>query len=205
MFYQSNFWNLITEYVSYANSLFLCFFKKVVILIPAIKQALECLNYFFFSLPLFPLQPNKWFTLNFIEVLMKIKAICIMELISVVWTDKAERLLAEASSYGSQLVVFPEAFIGGYPRGSSFGVTIGNRTAKGREDFRKYHSAAIDVPGKTCWDVCFCSIGELMLCWKPEVMRVITTLLLAIWNLCGESGPIQIYVLGNPRYCREVS
>ncbi|KAJ8750338.1 hypothetical protein K2173_014253 [Erythroxylum novogranatense] len=61
--------------------------------------------------------------------------------------DKAERLLAEAAGYGSQLVVFPEAFIGGYPRGSSFGASIGNRTAKGREEFRKYHTAAIDVPG----------------------------------------------------------
>ena len=64
------------------------------------------------------------------------------------FSDKAERLLAEAASYGSQLVVFPEAFVGGYPRGSSFGVIIGNRTAKGREEFRKYHAAAIDVPGK---------------------------------------------------------
>ncbi|KAI3692785.1 hypothetical protein L6452_32608 [Arctium lappa] len=61
--------------------------------------------------------------------------------------DKAERLLAEAASYGSQLVVFPEAFVGGYPRGSNFGVSIGNRTLKGKEDFRKYHAAAIDVPG----------------------------------------------------------
>ncbi|GFZ13096.1 nitrilase 4 [Actinidia rufa] len=60
--------------------------------------------------------------------------------------DKAERLLAEAASYGSQLVVFPEAFVGGYPRGSSFGVTIGHRTDKGKEEFRKYHAAAIDVP-----------------------------------------------------------
>ncbi|KAF8403344.1 hypothetical protein HHK36_011446 [Tetracentron sinense] len=61
--------------------------------------------------------------------------------------DKAERLLADAAAYGSQLVVFPEAFIGGYPRGSNFGVTIGDRTTKGKEDFRKYHAAAIDVPG----------------------------------------------------------
>nr|AFK48502.1 unknown [Lotus japonicus] len=60
--------------------------------------------------------------------------------------DKAERLVAEAAENGSQLVVFPEAFIGGYPRGSNFGVIIGSRTAKGREDFRKYHSSAIDVP-----------------------------------------------------------
>ncbi|PRQ32497.1 putative hydrolase, 3-cyanoalanine hydratase [Rosa chinensis] len=61
--------------------------------------------------------------------------------------DKAERLLAEAAGYGSQLVVFPEAFVGGYPRGSNFGVAIGNRTAKGKEEFRKYHAAAITVPG----------------------------------------------------------
>ena len=61
--------------------------------------------------------------------------------------DKEERLLAEAVGYGPQMVVFPEAFIGGYPRGSNFGVIIGNRTAKGREEFRKYHASAIDVPG----------------------------------------------------------
>ncbi|XP_023520715.1 bifunctional nitrilase/nitrile hydratase NIT4A [Cucurbita pepo subsp. pepo] len=61
--------------------------------------------------------------------------------------DKAERLLAEAAGFGSQLVVFPEAFVGGYPRGSNFGVSIGNRTPKGKEEFRKYHAAAIDVPG----------------------------------------------------------
>ncbi|GMP53673.1 hypothetical protein CsSME_00019070 [Camellia sinensis var. sinensis] len=52
-----------------------------------------------------------------------------------------------AASFGSQLVMFPEAFVGGYPRGSNFGVTIGNCTAKGKEEFRKYHAAAIDVPG----------------------------------------------------------
>ncbi|KAL0681520.1 hypothetical protein Bca4012_048367 [Brassica carinata] len=61
--------------------------------------------------------------------------------------DKAERLLAEAADNGSQLVVFPEAFIGGYPRGSNFELAIGARTAKGRDDFRKYLASAIDVPG----------------------------------------------------------
>lgn len=61
--------------------------------------------------------------------------------------DKAERLVAEATALNAQLVVFPEAFIGGYPRGSNFGVVIGNRTDKGKEEFRKYHAAAIDVPG----------------------------------------------------------
>lgn len=61
--------------------------------------------------------------------------------------EKAERLIADAAAQGSQLVVFPEAFIGGYPRGNTFGVVIGTRTPKGKEDFRKYHGSAIDVPG----------------------------------------------------------
>ena len=61
--------------------------------------------------------------------------------------DKAEKLIAEAAGYGSQLVLFPEVFVGGYPHGSTFGLTIGSRSAKGKEDFRKYHAAAIDVPG----------------------------------------------------------
>lgn len=61
--------------------------------------------------------------------------------------DKAERLIAEAATQGSQLVVFPEAFLGGYPRGNTFGVVIGSRTPKGKEDFRKYHASAINVPG----------------------------------------------------------
>ncbi|KFK22518.1 hypothetical protein AALP_AAs40243U000100, partial [Arabis alpina] len=60
---------------------------------------------------------------------------------------KEERLLAEAADLGSRLVVFPEASIGGYPCGSSFELAIGARTAKGRDDFRKYHAFAIDVPG----------------------------------------------------------
>lgn len=61
--------------------------------------------------------------------------------------DKAEKLVAEAAGYGSQLVLFPEVFVGGYPHGSTFGLVVGNRTAKGKEDFQKYHASAIDVPG----------------------------------------------------------
>lgn len=64
-----------------------------------------------------------------------------------VFADKAEKLLADAAAYGAQLVVFPEAFVGGYPRGSTFGAAVGMRSDKGREEFRKYHAAAVDVPG----------------------------------------------------------
>ncbi|XP_042044937.1 bifunctional nitrilase/nitrile hydratase NIT4B-like [Salvia splendens] len=49
--------------------------------------------------------------------------------------DKAERLVAEAASNGAQLVVFPEAFIGGYPRGSNFGATVGHFNPTAAEQF----------------------------------------------------------------------
>ncbi|KOG75664.1 MULTISPECIES: carbon-nitrogen hydrolase family protein, partial [Streptomyces] len=60
---------------------------------------------------------------------------------------KAQRLITEAMREGAELVVLPEAFIGGYPKGLDFGVTVGSRSAIGREEFRRYWDAAIDVPG----------------------------------------------------------
>ena len=61
--------------------------------------------------------------------------------------DKLTTLTAEAASRGAKLVVFPEAFIGGYPKGSQFGASLGIRTPEGREQFRRYFDGAIDVPG----------------------------------------------------------
>ncbi|MES2790801.1 MAG: nitrilase-related carbon-nitrogen hydrolase, partial [Planctomycetota bacterium] len=48
---------------------------------------------------------------------------------------------------GAQLAVFPEAFIGGYPKGEQFGTSLGRRTAEGRDVFRAYYDSAIEVPG----------------------------------------------------------
>ncbi|MFF2653568.1 nitrilase-related carbon-nitrogen hydrolase [Streptomyces sp. NPDC058045] len=62
--------------------------------------------------------------------------------------DRAGELLREAvTERGAEVVVLPEAFLGGYPKGLDFGVTVGNRTPAGRELFRRYHAAAIDIPG----------------------------------------------------------
>ncbi len=61
--------------------------------------------------------------------------------------EKAAALVADAASGGAQLVVFPEAFIGGYPKGADFGARVGIRSAEGRREFRRYFETAIDVPG----------------------------------------------------------
>ncbi len=61
--------------------------------------------------------------------------------------DKAIRLIGEAAATGAKVIVFPEAFITGYPKGQSYGLVIGARDPVGREEFRLYLDAAIDVPG----------------------------------------------------------
>lgn len=63
------------------------------------------------------------------------------------FVDKAEKYIAEAASKGAELVLFPEAFIGGYPRGFRFGLAVGVHNEEGRDEFRKYHASAIHVPG----------------------------------------------------------
>lgn len=62
--------------------------------------------------------------------------------------EKVHRWCHEAAAAGANLVVFPEAFLGGYPKGIDFGARVGSRSPEGREEFRQYWDAAIHVPGK---------------------------------------------------------
>ncbi|QUQ71861.1 nitrilase-related carbon-nitrogen hydrolase [Kutzneria sp. CA-103260] len=58
--------------------------------------------------------------------------------------SRAKDLIRQANA---NVVVLPEAFLGGYPKALDFDITVGRRTNAGRELFRRYHAAAIDVPG----------------------------------------------------------
>jgi predicted amidohydrolase len=60
---------------------------------------------------------------------------------------KVERLTADCAADGAELVVFPEAFISCYPRGITFGATVGSRTPEGRAWYRRYWESSVDVPG----------------------------------------------------------
>ncbi len=61
--------------------------------------------------------------------------------------DKAVRLIADAAASGARVIVFPEAFVPGYPKGLNYGLVVGARDPVGREEFRLYLDAAIEVPG----------------------------------------------------------
>ena len=52
------------------------------------------------------------------------------------------------------LLVLPEAVLGGYPKGSDFGVRLGYRTAPGREAFRRYWEQAITMDGPEVMALC---------------------------------------------------
>jgi nitrilase len=56
-------------------------------------------------------------------------------------------LTRDAARRGAKLVLFPEAFVSGYPRGLDFGAVVGSRSDEGREDFQRYFESAVDVPG----------------------------------------------------------
>ena len=51
---------------------------------------------------------------------------------------KIGELTREAAQHKANLILFPEVFIPGYPRGLSFGTVVGSRSPEGRELFLRY-------------------------------------------------------------------
>ncbi|MEO1172853.1 MAG: carbon-nitrogen hydrolase family protein [Myxococcota bacterium] len=55
--------------------------------------------------------------------------------------------VAAAADGDAELVVFPEAFIGGYPKGIDFGARMGMRSPEGRVWFQRYFDSAVELNG----------------------------------------------------------
>jgi nitrilase len=56
-----------------------------------------------------------------------------------------EKTTKTAADKGVDLILFPEAYLGGYPRGATFGASIGTRTAEGRDQFVRYFKGCPDL------------------------------------------------------------
>ncbi|MFF2014596.1 carbon-nitrogen hydrolase family protein [Paenibacillus sp. NPDC058177] len=68
--------------------------------------------------------------------------------------DKIAVTAKEAAAQGAKLIIYPEVFIPGYPRGLSFDARVGSRTVDGRKDWERYWASAIDIPGPDTQVLC---------------------------------------------------
>lgn len=59
--------------------------------------------------------------------------------------QKTEEIIKKYAQEGCDLLVFPESFIPGYPRGFNFGATIGRRTEEGRKLYAQYAANSVDL------------------------------------------------------------
>ena len=62
--------------------------------------------------------------------------------------DKVCSMTQQVAVEGAELVLFPEAYVGGYPWGLAFGTAVGGRSEAGRRTWERYWSAAIEVSGQ---------------------------------------------------------
>jgi len=57
-------------------------------------------------------------------------------------------LIGQAAQKGARLAVFPEALLGTYPKGLTFGAPLGRRTEAGRDEYARYAAAAVTLDGE---------------------------------------------------------
>ena len=59
--------------------------------------------------------------------------------------EKMWDLLVGIKAESPDMVLFPEAFLPGYPRGLTFGAVVGSRSQEGRELYARYYDNAITI------------------------------------------------------------
>lgn len=61
--------------------------------------------------------------------------------------DRVCSMTADAAQDGAELILFPEAYVGGYPWGLAFGTAVGGRSEAGRRTWERYWASSVEVSG----------------------------------------------------------
>jgi len=61
--------------------------------------------------------------------------------------EKVEGLTRKYAQQGCELIVFPESYIPGYPRGFDFGAVVGRRSEEGRILYQRYYENSVELEG----------------------------------------------------------
>lgn len=64
--------------------------------------------------------------------------------------EKTEAIVAEQSAQGLKLLLFPESYLPGYPRGFDFGAVVGRRTLAGRKTWQAYWENSVAIGDQYC-------------------------------------------------------
>lgn len=72
--------------------------------------------------------------------------------------EKVCRLIEECAKHGTELIVFPELFIPGYPYGMNYGFTVGSRSEAGRKDWKIYYDNSLLFEGKEIQKIANCAV-----------------------------------------------
>ncbi|EEP78651.1 conserved hypothetical protein [Uncinocarpus reesii 1704] len=59
--------------------------------------------------------------------------------------EALEGITRLAASRGARIILFPEGYLGGYPRTCTWGAAMGGREDSGRQQYLHYYQAAVDV------------------------------------------------------------
>lgn len=102
--------------------------------------------------------------------------------------QKAAAFIREAAAAGAKIAVFPEAFLGGYPKGASFGTPVGMRKAEGREAYARYFAGAVDIDGPEVGEVREAANVDNMLVVIGIIERAGSTLYCTALIIDGASG-----------------
>ncbi|HPF46705.1 MAG: carbon-nitrogen hydrolase family protein [Alphaproteobacteria bacterium] len=68
--------------------------------------------------------------------------------------DKILSYEKEIIAAGSDILVLPEAILGGYPKGESFGTQLGFRLESGRKSYQNYFDQAVELSGPEISELC---------------------------------------------------